>query len=81
MDVGFHDILDTALTGKGLGLTFSQNEVGLRMITYFTAAIVLHEMMHNHFFRHPQDVNWNRGSDYASSLPHVAALAGTQSFA
>ena len=75
VDVGFHDILDTALTGKGLGLTFPQNDVGLRMITYFTAAIVLHEMMHNHFFRHPQDVNWNRGSDYASSLPHVAALA------
>lgn len=75
VDVGFYDIVDTALNGTGLGLAFSQNEVGLRMITYFTAAVVLHEIMHNHGFNHPKSVNWNKGSDYASSLPHVALLA------
>jgi hypothetical protein len=75
VDVNFYDIMDTALNGIGLGLTFPQNEVGLRMLTYFTGAIVLHEIMHNHFFEHPKDVDWNHGSDYASSLPHVALLA------
>jgi len=75
VDVGFYDIVDTALKGTGLGLTFPQNETGLRMITYFTAANVLHEIMHNHFFRHPQSVDWTHGSDYASSLPHVAMIS------
>lgn len=75
VDIGFYDIVETARTGKGLGVSFPQNAIGLRMITYFTGAIVLHEVMHNHHFRHPDTVDWNPGSDYASSLPHVAALA------
>jgi len=75
VDVGFYDIVDTALNGTGLNLKFPQNEVGLRMITYFTGAVVLHEIMHNHGFRHPKAVDWNPGSVYASTLPHVALLA------
>jgi len=77
VDVGFYDIVDTALNGTGLltALTFPQNQVGLRMITYFTGAYMLHEIMHNHGFKHPDAVNWTPGSVYASTLPHVACLA------
>jgi hypothetical protein len=74
IDIGFYDIVDTAVKGTGLGGSFPK-ENGLEMITYFTGAIVLHEIMHNHGFHHPDKVNWDKGSDYASSLPHVAAVA------
>ena len=76
IDVGFYDILDTALNGTGLGIPFPRNELGLRLITYFTGAIVLHQIMHNHHFVHPRGLpEWNKGSSYALSLPHVAFLA------
>jgi hypothetical protein len=79
VDVNFYTILDTPLTGNGFNYTkpplvFPEDETGLRMITYFTAGTVLHEITHHHGFMHPDHVDWNRGSDYASSLPHVALL-------
>lgn len=45
---------------------------GRRMLSVATGAVVLHEVMHNHGFRHPADAIWTPGSDYASTLPHVA---------
>jgi hypothetical protein len=75
VDVGFYDLVQTATNGLGLGQAFPPNADGLRMLTWFTGAIVLHEVMHNHSFRHPTAVNWTPGSTYASSLPHVAALS------
>jgi len=77
VDINFYDILNSARTGTGFvkTVTFPENEDGLRLITYFIAGTVLHEIMHNHGFHHPDKVNWNVGSDYASSLPYVAELA------
>jgi hypothetical protein len=77
VDINFYDILKSALTGLGFvkPVTLPENEVGLRIITYFTAGIVLHEIMHNHGFHHQGSADLNMGSDYASSLPCVAEMA------
>ncbi len=51
---------------------FPKTKKGVEQLVYFTGAVVLHEIMHNHGFSHPKKVNWKPGTDYASSLPHVA---------
>jgi hypothetical protein len=48
------------------------NASGSNFIIVLTAATMLHEIMHNHGWTHPDAVNWTPGSDYAKMLPHVA---------
>jgi len=58
-----------------LGRGFPPNGTGVDQLVWFTAATVLHEIMHNHGFGHPENVNYTAGSDYASTLPFVAEQA------
>jgi hypothetical protein len=51
---------------------FGSGATAIDRMIWFTGGIVLHEIMHNNGFSHPDVVNWTPGSDYASSLPHVA---------
>jgi hypothetical protein len=46
--------------------------------TWLSGAIMLHEIMHNHGFEHPDadaELSWDNGSAYGSSLPHVAFVS------
>lgn len=50
-----------------------QNEKGIMQLAYFTAAIVLHEIMHSHNFNHNgMYEDWKLGTDYSSTLTGVA---------
>ena len=76
VEINFYRILADARSGFGGFLPrFPENEEGVDMLAYFVGATMLHEIMHNHGFSHPERVNWTPGTAYASSLPHVAALA------
>ena len=70
----FYNIIKDAQTGAGAfkNGALPQNASGLKQLSAFTAAVVLHEIMHNHGFNHPQKPDWTPGTDYACSLPHVA---------
>ena len=72
--VNFYKLVETATQGLN-NFPFQTDGVGVERLAYFTAAIVLHEIVHNHGFEHPKELNWEFGSDYASSLPHVAFLS------
>lgn len=73
----FYNIIKDAQNGLGAfkNAALPQNASGVRQLSAFTAAVVLHEMMHNHGFNHPAKPDWTPGTDYASSLPHVAFRA------
>lgn len=78
VDVHFYNIISDAVNGQG---SFSykgalpQNANGVTQLAYFTAAVILHEIIHSHGFTHPVTPDSTPGSDYASSLPHVAMLS------
>jgi hypothetical protein len=74
IELNYQQIIVDAINGIN-GLPFQGDAEGIEQIIHFTAGTVLHEMMHNHGFNHPVNVDWTAGSDYASSLPHVAKRA------
>ncbi|MBO0933021.1 hypothetical protein [Fibrella aquatilis] len=76
--VHFYNMIRHAEQGIGAFQTtgpLPQNAEGINQLAYFAAAVVLHEIMHNHGFQHPYAVDWSPGSDYASTLPQVALQA------
>lgn len=76
VNVDFYALINTANTGFGLRPKgFPKNATGVDMLVWFTGGTVLHELMHSHGFNHPLAVNWALGSQYASTLPHIAHLA------
>jgi hypothetical protein len=76
IEVNFYRIIGCACTGDwGFGTAFQADSVGIDMLAYFTGGVVLHEIMHNHGFRHPKTANWNPNTDYGASLPAVAGLS------
>ena len=70
----FYNIIKDAQTGSGAfqNGALTPNASGVQQLSAFTAAVMLHEIMHNHGFNHPEKPDWTPGTDYASSLPHVA---------
>lgn len=66
-----HQITAEALASRG----WPADSQGVDMLAWFTAATMLHEIMHNHGFTHPKSVNYTPGSDYACSLPYIAERA------
>jgi hypothetical protein len=48
---------------------------GKERLVWLSASVMLHEIIHNHGFSHPEKTSFKPGSDYASSLPMVAQLA------
>lgn len=56
-------------------LAWKRDDEGRSKLVWLTAATMLHEMMHNHGFSHPDDVSYDAGSAYATTLPFVAEMA------
>lgn len=52
-----------------------QNANGETALIWATAAVMLHEILHNHGFDHPEDVNHATGATYRQTFPVVAAHA------
>ncbi|SDE11573.1 hypothetical protein SAMN04487996_103383 [Dyadobacter soli] len=78
IDVHFYNIVADATSGQGSFLAngpLPQNASGVTQLAYFTAAVILHEIVHFEGFTHPKTPDHESGSDYASSLPHVAMLS------
>ncbi len=79
MQFNFHHVIQTAQQvkmhnseGKWVPLPDADR---VPFASWFSVALVLHEIMHHHGFVHPNEksqISWKSGSPYASSLPHVA---------
>lgn len=66
-----HQSTAEALANRG----WPADSTGVEMLAWFTAATVLHEILHNQGFSHPKVVTYTPGSDYSCSLPYVAERA------
>ncbi|MDZ4685587.1 MAG: hypothetical protein SH850_11030 [Planctomycetaceae bacterium] len=85
-DSGNRVFAKTTLNGRMIEFNFylitevakarhGENATGADFIRWFSGAVMLHEIMHNHSFNHPNPADWTFGSDYAKSLPHVALVS------
>lgn len=74
--IHFYNLVLDAQNGTGAFQpkgALPQNADGVTQLAYFTAAVVLHEIMHNHGFGHENlTSDWRPGTPYASTLPQVA---------
>lgn len=77
--LNFYNIINSAKgsTNDFGGLSLPQNAAGAHELAFFTAGVLLHEVMHDHGFKHPEQnpPDHTAGSDYACSLPYVAYLS------
>lgn len=79
VDLNFYNIVNfaTASSNDFHGLHIPQSSAGAHELAFFTGGVVLHEVMHDHGFKHPETDHPDHtpGSDYACSLPYVAYLS------
>jgi hypothetical protein len=78
IQIHFYNMVKHAREGlgafKNMG-AIAENALGAKLLSYFCAGTVLHEIMHDHGHEHPETVNPTPGTPYACSLPVVAKQA------
>ena len=54
---------------------FGENSIGEEALVWATAVTILHEIMHNHGYDHPDKINYSSGATYRQTYPVVAQKA------
>ena len=77
--LNFYNIINLANSSGAdfTGLHVPKTATGAHELAFFTAGVMLHEMMHDHGFTHPNQnpPDHSAGSNYGCSLPYVAYLS------